>query len=118
MDTTNAIIAYSRVRTNSNEYSYTTTNALLNLNNRYRRVVSAINSKVQTYFWTWGISDLVADQTEYTIDKFTFPDDTTRDITNIDSASVKYTSTSDFLPLEKSSFYSLSDDWANYSDFA
>lgn len=118
MDTTNSIIAYARVRTNSNTYSYTTANALLNLENRYRRVISAINSKVQTYFWTWGISDLVANQTEYTIDSFTFPDTTTRDITNIDKVSVKYTSTSDFLPLEKSSFYSLTDDWANYANYA
>ena len=72
MDTTNQIATYVRRRTFSNSVSYPNADLLIDLNVRYRRIITAITGKVQDFFWTWGDTNTSTTQNEYTIDTFTF----------------------------------------------
>jgi len=54
MDTTNQISAYVQRRTFSNAQSYLTTDRLIDMNVRYRRIITAITGKVQDFFWTYA----------------------------------------------------------------
>jgi len=92
MDTTNQITTYVRRRTFSNSVSYPNADALIDLNVRYRRVITAITSKVQDFFWTWATFPTVVGQQEYEIASFILPDTFARDIISVDSVSIEYTS--------------------------
>ena len=118
MDTTNQITTYVRRRTFSNSVSYPNADALIDLNVRYRRVITAITSKVQDFFWTWGSSDTTTTQNEYTIDTFTFGDTFERDIISIDSVAVKFRASNDYYKLNKGAFSALDFDFSNYTDWA
>lgn len=117
MDTTNQLASYIRRKTTSNTTSYPDTSVLQDLNVRYKRACSAVTGKVQDFFFTWGFSPTVLGQNEYTIEKFTFPDDTTRDIVSIKSVSVKFKSDQDYYKLDKWDFNGLDYDFANYADW-
>lgn len=117
MDTTNQITTYVRRRTFSNSVSYPNADALIDLNVRYRRVITAITSKVQDFFWTWATFPTVVGQQEYEIASFIFPDTFARDIISVDSVSIEYTSW-DMYKLEKGDFSSLTADISQYTDYA
>lgn len=118
MDTTNSLATYVRRRTNSNSVSYIDADLLIDMENRYRRMCTAIVGKVQDYFWTYALANTVVGQSEYTISQFTFPDTTTRDILAIDGVSIKYTTDGGFYKLEKTGFESLDWDISEYADWA
>lgn len=118
MDTTNQISAYVQRITFSNAQSYLPADRLVDMNIRYRRIITAITSKVQDFFWTWGIADTITTQNEYAIDTFTFDDTFTRDIISVDWVSLKYKTDYDFLKLKKWDFSILDNDFANYTDWA
>ena len=117
MDTTNQLASYIRRKTTSNTVSYPDASILQDLNVRYKRACSAITGKVQDFFFTWWIAETVLDQNEYTIEKFNFPYDTTRDIISIKSVSVKFKSDDDYYKLDKWDFNGLDYDFANYTDW-
>ena len=117
MDTTNQISAYVQRRTFSNAQSYLPADRLIDMNVRYRRIITAITGKVQDFFWTWGDTNTVTTQNEYVIDSFTFSDTFTRDIISIDTVSLKYKTDYDFLKLDKGDFNALDFDMSNYSDW-
>jgi len=118
MDTTNQLASYIRRKTTSNTVSYLNADLLQDLNVRYKRACSAITGKVQGFFWTYATFDTVTTQNEYSIEKFTFPDATTRDILSIDSVSIKFKADQNFYKLKKSDYNNLDSDLANYSDWA
>lgn len=118
MDTTNQLASYIRRKTTSNTTSYPNTSVLQDLNVRYKRACSAVTGKVQDFFWTWATFNTVTTQNEYTIEKFTFPDATTRDIVSIDSVSIKFKADQDFTKLKKGDYNSLDYDFSRYSDWA
>lgn len=115
MDTTNAISAYVMRRTYSNNVSYLPADQLIDMNVRYRRIITAITGKVQDFFWTWGDANTTTTQSEYEIGKFTFTDTFTRDIISVDGVSIKYKTGQDFTKLEKGDFSSLDYDFSRYT---
>lgn len=117
MDTTNQIATYVRRRTHSNAVSYPNADLLIDLNVRYRRTITAITGKVQDFFWTWATFDTLSTQNEYTIDSFTFPDTTTRDIVSVDSIAIKFKADQDYYKLKKGDFSALDYDFTNYTDW-
>lgn len=118
MDTTNQIATYVRRRTHSNTVSYVNADLLIDMNIRYRRIITAITGKVQDFFWTWWNFDTVTTQNEYTIDKFTFPDTFTRDVVSIDSVAIKFKADQEYYKLSKSDFSALDFDFTQYTDWA
>lgn len=118
MNNTQEALAYARDLTNSTSVSFTDAFALPHLIEAGKKWVKAMLKKAPTYFWTWGWTNTVIGQSEYTIDTFTFPDTTTRDITSVDRVSVKYSATGKYYQLEKRDFHSLEDDIENYSDYS
>lgn len=117
MDTTNQISTYVQRRTFTNTSSYILADRLIDMNIRYRRIITAITGKVQDFFWTWGDFNTTTTQNEYEIDKFTFTDTFTRDIVSVDSVSIKYKSTYNFLKLSKSDFTALDSDFSTYTNW-
>jgi hypothetical protein len=113
MDTTNQLTSYIRRKTTSNTVSYSDANLLQDLNVRYKRACSAITGKVQDFFFTWWIAPTVLNQNEYTIEKFTFPDATTRDIVSIKTVSVKFKEDEEYTKLDKWDFNGLDYDFYN-----
>lgn len=118
MDTTNQIYAYVLTQTHSNAQSFTSANFLTYANVRYRRAIIAITGKVQDFFQTWWLANTLTTQNEYTIDKFTFSDETTRDIISVGGISVKFTTDNEFYKLEKRDISSLDMDFSRYTDWA
>lgn len=112
MDTTNQISAYVKRMTFSNDQSYLPADRLIDMNDIYKECIKNITSKVQDFFWTWGYSNSVAGQYEYTIDSFG-----SLDILSIDSVSIKYKSDGDYIKLDKGDFNSLGSDFDNYADW-
>ena len=117
MDTTNQIYSYVVSQTHSNTTSFWSALFLSYLDVRYKRAITAITDTAQEFFQTWGDTTTLTTQNEYTMDKFTFPDTTTRDIISITGVSVKFKTDSDFYRLKKSSMSALDADFTQYSDW-
>lgn len=117
MDTTNQIATYVRRRTHSNSTSYPNADVLIDMNVRYRRMITAITGKVQDFFKTWWDSNTISTQNEYTIDSFTFSDATTHDIISVDSVAVKFKADQEFYKLKKWDFNALDFDFTQYTNW-
>lgn len=118
MNSTQSLTSFTRTSlTNSNTVSYPDAQATTDMNFWYRDMIVAIVTKVQDFFWTYGSSDSVIGQSEYTIEQFTFPDASTRDIVSVDWVSVKYATDSDYYKLKKTGYESLDLDLSKYANW-
>lgn len=116
MSTPSAIIAKARRQTHSNSVSYTDSDAILDLNNRYQTIIWRIQTEVdEWHFWTWVTDTTTSGQSEYNISEMS----TWLKINQIDKISIKFFSTdTNFTPLTRVDFNTLDLDLATYSDWA
>ena len=116
MSTPTQLIAKARRQTHSNSVSYSDSDAILDLNNRYEQIIGRIQTEVdEWHFWTWVTDTTTSGQSEYNISEMAWG----IKINQIDKVAVKFFSTdANYTPLTRVDFNTLDYDWANYSDWA
>lgn len=116
MSTPVQLIAKARRQTYSNSVSYTSDDALLDLNNRLQTLYSRVQSEVdEGHHWDYSTAATAIWQSEYTIIENT----AWLTINQIDGVSVKYNTTDDrYTKLNPVSYDSLAYDMQAYNEWA
>ena len=115
MSTPTDLVAKARRQTGSNSTSYTSDDAILDLNNRLSILYSRIQKEIdEGWFWTYATFDTISGQSEYTIDTIW-----TAKVNELDWVSIKYNSTdTTYKKLRRKSYDVLDYDMQAYSNWA